>query len=209
VTTPPEPHEPHEPHEKVSDQLERWLSGDQPKTLAGLLDVFGPGSFALLFIVLMAPAALPIPTGGATHVLEVIVALLALQLIIGRDEVWLPERWKQRDLGDRSERFVSGLVRQIRRIERISRPRWRWVFHLPLSRRLFGLAVLAFTVAAFFAPPFSGLDTLPALGVVLIAFGLLVEDVILAVAGLVVGVAGVAAALFLGDLVVDKLRHWF
>jgi hypothetical protein len=197
------------PEDKVSDQLERWLSGDQPKTLAGLLDVFGPGSFALLFIVLMAPAALPIPTGGATHVLEVIVALLALQLIIGRDDVWLPERWKQRDLGGRSERFVNGLVKQIRRIERFSRPRWRWVFHLPLSRRAFGLVVLGLTAAAFLAPPFSGLDTLPALGVVLVGFGLLVEDVILAVVGLVVGVAGVAASIFLGDLVINKLKHWF
>ena len=198
-----------EREEKVSDQLGRWLSGDEPKTLAGLLDVFGPGSFALLFIVLMAPAALPLPTGGATHVLEVIVALLALQLILGRDEVWLPERWKQRDLGGKSERFVTGLVKQLRRIERFSRPRWRWVFRLPLSKRAFGLVVLGLTVTAFLAPPFSGLDTLPALGVVLIGFGLLVEDVILAVAGVVVGIAGVAATLFLGDLVINKLRHWF
>jgi hypothetical protein len=196
-------------HEKVSDQLERWLSGDQPKTLAGLLDIVGPGSFALLFIVLMAPAALPLPTGGATHVLEVIVALLALQLIAGREEVWLPERWKQRDLGGRSEKFITGLVKWVRRIERFSRPRWRWVFHLPLSRRLFGLAVLGLTATAFLAPPFSGLDTLPALGIVLIGFGILAEDVILAVAGLVVGIAGVAATLFLGDLVINKLRHWF
>jgi hypothetical protein len=198
-----------QPNEKVSEQLERWLGGDQPKTLAGLLDIVGPGSFALLFIVLMAPAALPLPTGGATHVLEVIVALLALQLIVGREEVWLPERWKGRDLGGRSQRFVTGLVKQVRRIERFSRPRWRWVFGLPLIRRAFGLAVLGLTVAAFLAPPFSGLDTLPALGVVLIAFGILAEDVVLAVAGLVVGVAGVAAALLLGDLVINKLRHWF
>jgi hypothetical protein len=198
-----------EPHEKVSDQLTRWLSGDQPKTLAALLDIVGPGSFALLFIVLMAPAALPLPTGGATHVLEVIVALLALQLIAGRDEVWLPERWKQRDLGDRSERFITGLVKQVKRIERISRPRWRWVFRLPLSRRAFGVAVLGFTVAAFLAPPFSGLDTLPALGVVLIGFGILAEDVLLAGAGLVIGLAGVAAALFLGDLVIKGVKRIF
>jgi hypothetical protein len=195
--------------EKVSDQLERWLRGEEPKTLASLLDIVGPGSFALLFVVLMAPAALPLPTGGATHVLEVIVALLALQLIIGRHEIWLPERWKQRDLGGRSEKFIGGLLKQIRRIERFSRPRWRWVFRLPLIGRVFGLIVLGLTAAAFLAPPFSGLDTLPALGVLVLSIGFLAEDVILAAAGLTIGVVGVSVAIFLGDLVISFFRDLF
>jgi hypothetical protein len=195
---------------RVSDQLERWLHGKEPKTLASLLDIVGPGGFALLFVVLMAPAALPVPTGGATHVLEVIVALLALQLIVGRDEIWLPERWKNKDLaGGRSEKFVTSLVKQIKRVERFSRPRWRWVYRLPLSRRAFGLIVLGLTATAFVAPPFSGLDTLPALGVVLISLGVLAEDVLLGVVGLVIGVVGVTATLFLGDLVVKAVRGLF
>jgi hypothetical protein len=198
------------PESRVSDQLERWLRGEEPKTLASLLDIVGPGGFALLFVVLMAPAALPIPTGGATHVLEVIVALLALQLIIGRDEIWLPDRFKNRDMGGgRSERFVEGLLKQIRRVERFSRPRWRWVFRLPLSRRAFGLIVLGLTATAFLAPPFSGLDTLPALAVVLISLAVLAEDVILGVVGLVIGAAGVTATLFLGDLVIRTVRNIF
>ncbi len=170
----------------------------------------GPGSFALLFVVLLAPAALPVPTGGATHVLEVIAMLLALQLIVGRDDVWLPQKWRNRDLSEgRSERFVTGLVKQIKRIERFSRPRWRWVFRLPLFHRAFGLAVLGLSLVAFFAPPFSGLDTLPALGIVLISFGVLAEDTILTAVGVAVGVGGVAVALFLGDLVVKALRQLF
>jgi hypothetical protein len=201
--------EPQVTQEKVSDQLERWLRGEEPKTLSSLLDIVGPGSFALLFVVLMAPAALPLPTGGATHVLEVIVALLALQLIIGRHEIWLPQRWQQRDLGGRSEKFIGGLLKQIRRIERFSRPRWRWVFRLPLIRRVFGLLVLGFTIAAFFAPPFSGLDTLPALGVLVLSIGFLAEDVILAAAGLTIGVVGVSVAIFLGDLVISFFRDLF
>src|SRR3981081_474923 len=63
--------------EKVSDQLERGLNGAGQKTLGGLIDSFGEGSFALIFVMLMAVPALPLPTGGVTHVFEVIVMLLA------------------------------------------------------------------------------------------------------------------------------------
>ena len=51
-------------------QLERWLAADGDKTLGGLIDAFGKGSFAMIFVVLMAVPALPLPTGGVTHVFE-------------------------------------------------------------------------------------------------------------------------------------------
>ncbi len=43
---------------------------------------------------------------------------------------------------------------------------------------------------AFVAPPFTGLDTLPSLGVVLISLGVLLDDALLALIGLVVGAVG-------------------
>ncbi len=79
---------------KVSDELEGWLSGDGEKTLGSLIEVFEEKSFALLFVLLLGVPALPLPTGGATHVFEIIAALLALQLIVGRDQIWLPDRWR-------------------------------------------------------------------------------------------------------------------
>ncbi len=68
---------------RVSDQLEGWLTGDRPKTLGSLLDTSGEGSFAIVFVLLMAVPALPLPTGGVTHIFEVITMLLALELIAG------------------------------------------------------------------------------------------------------------------------------
>lgn len=196
--------------EKVSDQLERWLDGDHPQTLGGLIDVFGERSFAIVFALLMALPALPLPTGGATHVLEVITMLLALELIVGRREIWLPQRWKRMELGGASrQKFVNALLKRIRWLERFSRPRGRWVFGHRLSGVVFGLAVLALTLTAFLAPPFSGLDTLPALGVVVLSLGILLTDVALAGAGLVVGAGGVVLVIGLGSLVVKATRDLF
>ena len=48
------------------------------------------------------------------------------------------------------------------------------------------------------APPFSGLDTLPALGAVVISVGVLLEDVVAVLAGLVVGPVGIVLELVVG-----------
>jgi len=59
----------------ISDQLQHWLSSDGEKTLGSLIDVFEEKSFAILFVFLLGVPALPLPTGGVTHVFEVIAVL--------------------------------------------------------------------------------------------------------------------------------------
>jgi hypothetical protein len=204
--SPPEPDEVIEEAGSVSGQIEAWLEGDGDKTLGGLIEVFEEKSFAVLFVVLLGVPALPLPTGGATHVFEIIAALLALQLIAGRDQIWLPQRWRKLELaGPKQQRFIAGLMKLIRWLERFSRPRLAFLFEHRLSNAAFGLLVLGGTAGAFFAPPFTGLDTLPALGVVLLSLGVLLEDIIVGILGLVVGVAGVALEIILGSAVVHGI----
>jgi hypothetical protein len=116
--------------EKVSDQIESWLASAGDKTLGGLIDMFEEKSFALIFILLLGVPALPLPTGGATHVFEIIAILVALQLVAGRDKIWLPERWRKVELGTGGgrTRFIRGLMKAIRLIERLSRPQLRLLF---------------------------------------------------------------------------------
>jgi hypothetical protein len=199
-----------ETQEKVSEALQGWLEGDSDKTLGSLVDVFGEKSFAVLFVLLLGVPALPLPTGGATHVFEIIAALLALQLIIGRDQIWVPQRWCKLELaGPRQQKFITGLMKLIRRLERLSRPRLRFLFQHRVSNSVFGLVALGGTAGAFFAPPFTGLDTLPALGVVLLSLGVLLEDVIVVAFGLVVGVAGVVLEIVVGSAVVHGVSKIF
>jgi hypothetical protein len=185
---------------KVSDQLEAWLSTDGDKSLASLVELFEEKSFAILFVLLLGVPALPLPTGGATHVFEIIAVLLALELIAGRDQIWLPQRWRKLELaGEKQQRFITGLMKMIRRLERFSRPRLRFLFDHRLSNIVFGLLVVGLSVGAFLAPPFTGLDTLPALGVVLLSLGVLLEDFLLVVLALVVGAGGVVLEVVLGS----------
>src|SRR3954471_9065055 len=177
---------------KASDELQRWLDGDGEKTLGSLIELFEEKSFALLFILLLGVSALPLPTGGATHVFEIIAMLLALQLIVGRDQIWLPQRWRTKQLGGpRQKAFITRLMKVIRWLERFSKPRFSFLFDHRLSNIVFGVLALGLTLGAFLAPPFSGLDTLPSLGVVLLSVGVLLEDFALVVIALVIGAGGV------------------
>jgi hypothetical protein len=195
---------------KLSDELEAWLTGSGAKTLGGLVDAFGEKSFAILFVVLLGVPALPLPTGGATHVFEIIAALIALELIAGRHTVWLPERWRGLELaGERQQRFIAGLMKLIRRLERLSRPRLRFLFHHRLSDIVFGVLVIGGSAGAFFAPPFTGLDTLPALGVVLLSLGVLLEDFLVVAGALVIGVAGVVLEIVLGAAAIHGISSIF
>ena len=195
---------------KISEQLERWLASDGDRTLGSLVDLFEEKSFAILFVVLLAVPALPLPTGGATHVFEIIAALTALQLIAGRDRIWLPERWRGLDLaGPKRQKFLAGLIKLIRRLERISRPRLTFLFEHRLTNIVFGLLALGGTAGAFLAPPFTGLDTLPSLGVVVVSLGVLLEDIALVIAGVAVGLAGVILEIALGKAAVHGIGSLF
>jgi len=192
--------------DKVSEQLDRWLKTSGDKTLGSLIDLFEENGFAIVFVLLLGVSALPLPTGGVTHVFEIIAVLLALQLVAGREKIWLPRRWCKLELaGENQQRFINSLMKMIRRLERLSHPRLRFVFNHRLSNIVFGLLVVGGSVGAFLAPPFTGLDTLPSLGVVLLSLGVLLEDFALVVVALVVGIAGIALEVLLGKALINGL----
>ena len=186
------------------------MTGEGDKTLGTLIHTFGDKSFAILLVVLLALPATPLPTGGISHLFLVIGALIALEMIAGRKEVWLPQRWHGLELGGgRRQQFVTALMRIIRRLERYSRPRMQFILRLPLFDRLLGVVVLIGAVAAFIAPPFSGLDTLPSLGVVMLSVGLMLEDALIVVAGVVATFAGVALEIVLGAAAFHGISSFF
>jgi hypothetical protein len=193
--------------EPFSDQLEGWLRSDETKTLGALGEVFQEKSFAVTILLLMFVPALPLPTGGISHVFEAITVVLAAQMLLGRRTMWLPARWQHRELGPTTtDRAIPFMVRWIRRVERFSRPRGARLFEQGWMLRLLGLLLIGLAVAAALAPPFSGLDTLPSLGAVMVALAIVLEDVVVLAVGTVIGIAGVSLILTIGAAVVRLLR---
>jgi hypothetical protein len=184
---------------RFSDELEAWLRGDSPKTLGELGRVFGDRSFAATILMLMFVPALPLPTGGVTHVFELITIVLGAEMVAGRRTIWLPDRWQRRELGATiTGKAIPFMVRWIRRAERFSHRRGAWLFGFGPARRLLGLVFIALAAAAAVAPPFSGLDTVPSMGAIAVALSIILEDVVVLAIGIVLGVAGVLLIITLG-----------
>jgi len=192
------------PNRPFSDDLESWLESPGTKTLGDLTQVFEEKSFAIALLLLMIPSALPIPTGGITTVFELIAMLLTLELIFGRRTVWLPKRLLRRELGPATTtKAIPFIARRVRFFERFARRRLAGVLEQRVVLSALGLAILLFTLGSFVAPPFSGLDTLPALGVVVIALSLILEDVVITIVGIVIGLVGIALEIALGSVILS------
>jgi hypothetical protein len=178
--------------------------------LGALGDVFAEKSFAVTILFLMFVPALPLPTGGLTHVFEVIAVVLAAQMVWGRRTIWLPRRWQQRELGALTTgKAVPFMIRRIRWFEKFSRPRGARLFERRWFLRVLGLVLIGLAVAAATAPPFSGLDTLPALGAVAVALSIILEDVIVLGIGVAIGAAGIALILTIGAALLHLVRNLF
>ena len=196
--------------EDFSTQLESWLQGDSPKTLGALGDVFAEKSFAVTILLLMFVPALPLPTGGITHIFELITVVLGFQMVLGLRTILVPKRFRRRELGSlTTEKAVPFIVRRIRWFERFSRPRGAALFEQRWFLRILGLVFVALALAAALAPPFTGLDTLPALGAVVVALAVILEDVVVLGIGLVIGTGGVVLILTVGAALLQVVRDLF
>ena len=196
--------------EPFSDQLATWLQSEGTKTVGDLGEVFAEKSFAVTVLFLMFLPALPLPTGGITHVFEAITVVVAGQMVIGRRTLWLPERARRRELGSAMvEKAVPFISRRIRWFERFSRPRGVRIFRNRLSLSFVGLVIVAFAVAAALSPPFSGLDTLPSLGAVVVALAIILEDVVVLGIGAAIGLTGIVLSITLGAAAVRLVGGLF
>jgi len=177
---------------------ERVALGD---LVAGLKD----RSFAPLMVLFSVPNVfLYLP--GSSVITGLPLMLLAIQLIFGRQVVWLPRVLNERSI-DRSmfSRIVRNALPWVERIERLARPRiWP---NAPLAiERTVGVAVLVMALLLFLPIPFA--NGVPALAIIALGLALSERDglwLLLGLAGSVCGVAFVAAIVGGGAFAVFKV----
>jgi len=106
----------------------------------------------------------------------------------------------------RRTKAVPFISRRIRWFERFSKPRLAGLFDQRWFIRVLGLVIIVFTLGAAVAPPFSGLDTLPALGVVIICLSIILGDVLVLGVGALIGTGGVLLIITIGAAIAHFLR---
>lgn len=162
-------------------------------TVVEILDAFGARTYGPL---LLAPAIIAVlPIIGALPGVSIATALLTLivaaQMLIGRQKIWAPKGFLQLKLPRSAvRRAAAGLEPAAHRIERIMRPRLRFLARAPWIHLVGANAVLialAMTIGAL-AP---GAIVPPALAMIVLALGLTTQDgVVIFASGLLAGGAG-------------------
>lgn len=157
--------------------------------LKDVVDVLEDRAYGLLLLILALPNVIPNPVPGLSGILGVPLVLVAAQLAAGRPHPWFPKFLAERSMRTADfKAVVEKLVPWLRRLERLTRPRLRWLCKPP-SERL--LAAFCLMLAIVLALPIPLGNILPALAVSLIALGLIEHDGIAIGAGIALGLASI------------------
>ncbi|MCH2276453.1 MULTISPECIES: exopolysaccharide biosynthesis protein [Thalassospira] len=158
-------------------------------SLGALFDAMGEKSQGALIVLFALIACVPVP--GPNAILTIPLAFLALQLVIGRKKLYLPDWMRRRRIG---RRRLSGLYRHMRPrlIWLENRMSDRWQFFVPAQRMpVIGLICLVIAFIIAIPIPVPGANSIPALCLVVVGLGLVLSDGVAIAAGILVG--GVAA----------------
>jgi len=174
---------------RLSEIFARTLdaNADGVVVLGEVLDKAGDRGYGFLLILLAIPAFIPILPPGTSGVLGALMSIVALQMLFGLKQPWFPKRWRNKVL---SPKVVQALqtrgVAILRQIERVSHPRGRRLTRNGVILRLSALVVIA--LALVLSSPMPFMNTLPALGVLLIGVGLANHDLYFLSAGWGIGI---------------------
>ncbi|HOC71149.1 MAG TPA: exopolysaccharide biosynthesis protein, partial [Candidatus Hydrogenedentes bacterium] len=120
--------------------------------------------------------------------------ILGLQLFNRRDFPWLPKRIleKEVNVGERP-RLIKTMVFFLRIIEFFIRPRLSFIFENAFTFRFLALIVMICGTSMIIPIPLT--NTAPAFGIFLIGLGMLEEDGLLSIAGVLASLAGVTLTI--------------
>lgn len=111
-----------DPHnlEELLQRLEKAGEPDQPVTIGQLLEVAGERSFAVILLIPSLLVLSPLSgIPGLPSMFAVMIALIAVQLLIGRKHLWLPQwllkRSASREKFNKAIRFLHHIARVVDR----------------------------------------------------------------------------------------------
>ena len=176
----------------LSQNLQDLLSGysGQPIPLGDIFTRVGDKGFGILLIFLSLPSALPVPAPGYSTPFGILLAVLGLQMLVGRRTPWLPARVAQKQIPAKlGTKMLGAAVSFFDKIEHLIRPRMQWVSSR-FGQAILGLLVIA--MACLMILPIPLTNTAPAMVIFLIGVALAEDDGLFALLAAVAGLAAVA-----------------
>ena len=189
----------HEPEsvEDVIGELDELASHNEKVRIGDVLDDFGGrsfGPFILIFALIEITPIGAIP--GAPTVLASIIALVAVQMLFGKDHIWMPQFIQDRAVGSKKlHKAVTKLRGVAHWLDHHSRDRLgfftegKWLRFAAIA-----ILMLCATVPPLEVLPFA--SSAPMLAIAAIALALIVRDGLVMLAALLLAAAALVAGTY-------------
>lgn len=182
----------------ISHLLQDFLSTltVEPVSVDTLVNAFHERGFCILLLIFAVPMALPMPVPpGVGTALAMPLIFLTAQQMFGRHVVWFPQWLRRKKLSaDMLRGFFGATIPFLQKVENMTRPRLR-VLTSSLAQKTVGLLGLVMALTACIPLPLT--NTIPSLGIAIMAIGVLTRDGFIVAAGATIGLIWVAM-VFLG-----------
>jgi hypothetical protein len=176
---------------RTSELLAAVLAAQEGERVAigDLINALRNRAFGITFLLFGIPNCIPMPP-GIPVICGIVLGLIGLQMAMGRQELWLPER-VARQTFSRSmlEAIVTRSRPTIEWFERWSRPRME-MFAGPTARRVVGAVVVLLGFILLLPIPFLG-NLPPGFAVCIFGLGLVERDGAVILAGFFATVLGI------------------
>lgn len=168
-----------------------------PVTLGELSEICGPQGHGFLAIFLVLPFLQPIPLPGISTAIGLVLVMIGVFVALRRPP-WLPRRLAEVIVPSETVmRICAKIERLLGAIEHVVKPRAQWVFSHRWFRLTNGVVWIAHALVFSLPLPIPLSNAFPAVVILLMALGILEEDLLVILVAYVGGLLNVA---FFGGL---------
>jgi len=189
------------------DDLKASTLGEEV-TLKTLLEAFHERGFGFFLLLFALPAALPVPAIGLNAIIALPLLILTAQQAIGRHTIWLPESWLAKSVSkNKIDGYIDTANPWVKKIETLIRPRLPFITQ-GLSSNMIG--ILGFFMALAVSIPLPLTNTVPSIGIVCMAIGVIMRDGLAVIIGILIGIGWIVLLswliIFFGSEAIDLVK---
>jgi hypothetical protein len=183
---------------RLASETLATLSAKKPEGKTSLKDIileFHENGFALLMIFFSLPIAIPLPyPPGFTTLFGVPLILFSVQMILGYENIRLPQKIENYEINNSTLIMISGkTIPMLQKIEKYLKPRYGFANSVYCEQIL---GVISLICAISIAIPLPLTNSIPAWGITIMSLGLLKRDGLIIIAGIIVAIIGNIVAAF-------------
>ena len=162
--------------------------------ISELMEDFHENGILLAMIFFSLPVAIPLPyPPGFTTVMGIPLMILSIQMLLGNKKVSLPQKINDYELKNSTLRAISDkVVPRLISVEKYVKPRFSFAKSVYCEQFIGFISLLA---AFSIALPIPLTNSIPALGIAVMALGLLNRDGLVIIVGFFITVIGLLIAI--------------